>query len=186
MPRPRGFDADAALDAIKATFWTYGYEGTSIQRLEDATGLKKQSLYRLYGDKRGMYLAALKAYDEHENAAAIDTLTAEGSARDRLKRLFTSLIDDADPRGCLMCNAGTDQAALDDGSGAAVRAMLSRLRQAFEAALGALDDYRQDDRLRAGKAAALVASYIGLRVLIKAGEPADRLHALVADIMKSL
>lgn len=50
---------------IRICFSQQGYAATSIDDLSDATGLARPSLYRAFGDKRGMFLAALdKEYDE--------------------------------------------------------------------------------------------------------------------------
>ena len=70
MGRPKNFDPETAIAAVKELFWLQGYEGTSLHDIERATGLAKQSLYREFGDKRGIYLAALRHYEQHEAAEA--------------------------------------------------------------------------------------------------------------------
>ena len=65
MARPRAFDPDTALQDVMNVFWKKGYEGASLQDIEAATGLNKQSLYRAFGDKRAMYLAALDIYEKN-------------------------------------------------------------------------------------------------------------------------
>jgi TetR/AcrR family transcriptional repressor of nem operon len=62
MARPREFDTDQALDAAIETFWTHGYEGTSVNDLLESMGLQKGSLYKAFGDKRSLYLTALRRY----------------------------------------------------------------------------------------------------------------------------
>jgi TetR/AcrR family transcriptional regulator, transcriptional repressor for nem operon len=44
------------LDRLTNAFSTYGYGGTSMALLQEATGLGKQSLYNTFGDKQAMYL----------------------------------------------------------------------------------------------------------------------------------
>src|SRR5687768_5495698 len=60
--RPRSFDTDEVLGRVRATFWRYGYSGTSMDQLSAATGLHKPSLYGAFGDKKRLYLAALDNY----------------------------------------------------------------------------------------------------------------------------
>ena len=64
MPWEKQFNKDEALDKAMQAFWMHGYEATSMQDIEVATGLRKQSLYRLFGDKHAMYLAALWSYED--------------------------------------------------------------------------------------------------------------------------
>lgn len=43
MARPREFEPEEALDAIMGVFWRQGYEGTSLQDIEAATGLNNKA-----------------------------------------------------------------------------------------------------------------------------------------------
>ena len=74
MARPREFDQEKVLDALRDVFWQHGYEGTSYADIMQATGLQKGSLYAAYGDKRALYLQALARYDAGEVRAAINML----------------------------------------------------------------------------------------------------------------
>lgn len=173
MARPREFEPEEALEAIKDTFWRLGYEGASMQEIEAATGLKKQSLYRLFGDKRGMYLAAVEHYGRHEVAEAAQLLQAPGDARQRIERLFGAMIDAAvktgDRRGCFLCNASVDQAPTDEATRRLVELMMTDMRGAIEDALRVSPPYDRNAKLREARAAHLMAAYFGLRVMIRAG-----------------
>lgn len=190
MGRPREFDPEQAIEAVKATFWRLGYEGTSMQDIEAATGLKKQSLYRLLGDKRRMYLRALAHYEEHELRDTARGLREEGTARERFARLFHGAVDEAlgrgDRRGCFLCNAGIDQAQLDAETRASVGRTLEGVRGLFMEALAVSPPYRRDARRREVKAAQLMALYFGLRALIRADVPEavlrDAADAAIASI----
>jgi TetR/AcrR family transcriptional regulator, transcriptional repressor for nem operon len=188
MARPLGFDPDLATAALKAVFWARGYEATSMQDIEAGTGLAKQSLYRLFGDKRGMYRAALQSYADHEVASGA-ALVAEtpGDARAKLAALFGSAIEDTvaagDLRGCFLCNA-TAEVAVDDGETQGVlRGMADRLTQVFVNALRADAAYAQDAGLTARRALHLHSGYVGLRVLVKSGLTLAEARALVADLL---
>jgi TetR/AcrR family transcriptional repressor of nem operon len=66
MARPREFDMDEALDAAIGTFWTQGYEATSMTDLMEATGLHKGSLYKAFDDKHDLFMKSLSRYlDNH-------------------------------------------------------------------------------------------------------------------------
>src|SRR5260370_28545545 len=59
----RQFDRDAVIDRAMILFWRKGYGATSIQDLEKATRLRRGSLYNAFGDKQGLFIAALKRYE---------------------------------------------------------------------------------------------------------------------------
>ncbi|MXN63702.1 TetR family transcriptional regulator [Stappia sp. GBMRC 2046] len=190
MARPRAFDPEDALLKIKETFWRLGYEGTSLQDIEAATELKKQSLYRLFGDKRKMYLAALEHYEAHEVRTALKALEREGPARVRFRALFDEIVEGAiasgDRRGCFLCNACTDQAQLDDETRKFVRKQLEAALQAFEEALSAEKAYAGNETLRKEQAAGLMAAYFGLRVLIKGDMPESVLRGAADAAIASI
>ncbi len=185
MARPRSFDPGAALNRAKNAFWRSGFDGTSMHDLEAATGLNKQSLYREFGDKRALYRRALKDYEAHEMAEAQAWLAAEGAARARVARLLDGVIDAAmaadDRRGCFLCNAIVDDAGDDPQTTAWISEAIGALRAALAAALAASPPYRDDEPRRRAKAAELAATYLGLRALIRAGQPEDVLRAVAAQ-----
>lgn len=173
MGRPREFDADKVLDDAMETFWEKGYEGTSMRDLMAATGLNKQSLYGAFGNKQALYLAALKNYEDTHIQRSAEFLKGTGSAKERIGNLLQTVIDQAckrsDRRGCMLCNAAVDRAALDQPTCAAVLRCVGRMERAYDAALGETKPYDQDQALRRKRARALLAAYFGLNVLAKAG-----------------
>ena len=74
VARPREFEESAVLDAAMHLFWRSGYAATSVADLCKATGLGAGSLYAAYGDKRGLFIAALRRYAERVSARAIAAL----------------------------------------------------------------------------------------------------------------
>ncbi|MFK7940189.1 MAG: TetR/AcrR family transcriptional regulator [Roseovarius sp.] len=177
MARPRSFDPDETLLQLKALFWADGYDGASMSDIEQATGLNKQSLYRQWGDKRRMYLAALQSYAREEMTQAAKLLSGPGSAFDKIESLFMGAAQTADRRGCFLCNASIDQAQADDETRAAVQAMLSATLQAFKTALGPAHE---------DKAASFQASYHGLRVMAAAGMSREVLVEVAQGVLARL
>ena len=106
--RPLSFDKDAALERAMATFWRYGYEGSSIGALTAAMGISAPSLYAAFGDKKQLFLAAVRLYagDPEVLRAAIEAApTAFDAARDMLLGATASYTGEITPRGCLLASA---------------------------------------------------------------------------------
>ena len=115
MSRPREFDPDTALDAAMQTFWTRGYEATSLPELLDATGLARQSLYNTFGGKRALYLACLRRYVETgagRMAEAARGLPAREAIRASFQIVLAAPLADL-RRGCFVVNSAAELAARD-------------------------------------------------------------------------
>jgi TetR/AcrR family transcriptional repressor of nem operon len=178
MARPRQFEEHEAIEALMKVFWDKGYEATTMQDLVRASGLLKGSLYGAFGDKQAMYLAALKHYNRTRIQAEIDMLAGDGSARQKIARLFDNVID-ATKRGffaggCLLCNASLEKAVGDRVIKDEVRTTIRRLKLSI---MEALQDQSVNEERAASLAAFIVSAYFGTRVLAKGGAPA----AMIGD-----
>ena len=190
MARPKSFDPEEALVNIKRSFWRNGYEGTSIQDIEVATGQKKQSLYRAFGSKREMYLKALAHYAENEIESDAELLRKDGMGQERLSRPFEKAVETAvaggDRDGCFMCNSILDQAQHDSATKQALNKMMQNTHSEFVAALSASAPYSSDEERCSKKAAELLATYFGLRVLVRADASEETLRNVVRSAISSI
>ncbi|MBB4687546.1 TetR/AcrR family transcriptional regulator [Amycolatopsis jiangsuensis] len=109
MARPRAFDEEQVLNAVREQFWNAGYAATSLEDLMRVSGLGKGSLYAAFGDKHQLFLRALHSYTDGVNGHLRKTLTETPRAMDALRMLLEMPIADADGagprRGCLMANS---------------------------------------------------------------------------------
>jgi TetR/AcrR family transcriptional repressor of nem operon len=64
LGRPAEYDKDRSLNAALAVFWRKGYEATSLADLCEAMGMSKSTLYAVFGDKRQLFLSAIRAYSD--------------------------------------------------------------------------------------------------------------------------
>jgi AcrR family transcriptional regulator len=132
--RPRGFDADAALDRAAEVFWRQGYEGTSLSDLTAAMGINRPSMYAAYGNKDELFRRAVARYAEVDMAYAREALaepTAYAVIETFLRRNADALTRPDRPPGCLSIQGGL-AAGSDDG---AVAEFLAASRRSGEAAL---------------------------------------------------
>lgn len=141
MARPKGFDRDEALDRAMHCFWSRGFDATSLDDLVRETGVGRQSLYNEFGDKRAIYLAALRRYAERENDHLVTIVETATDAHTALSALFATVIAEAvrEPdKGCMIANAAVEMCARDaavrkcvtSATGTLLRAIERRLRDA--------------------------------------------------------
>lgn len=69
MPWEKQFDVDDALTKAMHAFWARGYEATSIRDLVDRMGINRGSIYATFGDKRSLFIQALRHYDTRHREA---------------------------------------------------------------------------------------------------------------------
>jgi len=100
MARPKEFDVDSAVAAAVAIFREHGFEGTSAQMLVNAMGIGRQSLYDTFGDKWGIYRAALSHYCQNETRAHRDMLVSCDRAIDGICAMLDRVVEEAS-QGCL-------------------------------------------------------------------------------------
>jgi len=178
MARPREFDEHQVIESLMKIFWDKGYEATTMQDLVKASGLLKGSLYGAFGDKQTLYLAALRHYNRTRIQASIEILNGEGSARQKIARLFDNVIESTKrglfAGGCLLCNASLEKAMNDKQVKNEVKTTIRRLKVAIMDALK-MEDVNEDQA--ASLAAFIVSAYFGTRVLAKGGAPA----AMIGD-----
>src|ERR1700761_713837 len=60
--RPLSFDREAALEQAMLLFWRHGYEATSLSDLRSAMGVTQPSIYTAFGDKKQLFLEAVRRY----------------------------------------------------------------------------------------------------------------------------
>ena len=97
MGRPRSFDADAVLDRAVEVFRAKGFDGASVEDLEKATRLGRQSLYGAFGDKHSLYLSALDRYDRTRVESLVGKLSEGKDAADSIERFLRFVVDE-DPK----------------------------------------------------------------------------------------
>src|SRR5271156_5943869 len=97
--RPRSFDEKDALEKATQVFWSKGYDGATIDDLVAGMGVGRPSLYAVFGDKRAIFLRALKAYAEKKGALASKALLSPQTLRDSLARFLRYAVESATEEG---------------------------------------------------------------------------------------
>ncbi|MBB5956816.1 TetR/AcrR family transcriptional repressor of nem operon [Saccharothrix tamanrassetensis] len=186
MGRPRGFDEAEVVRAAAALFAGRTYDGVSVDDLVTHLGVHRNSLYKTFGSKRGLYLAALRWYLEHEVHPLVASL---GRAGDPVRA--ARLASEAGAGLDFLLLATVERAPVD----AEVAAEVTSALHAVDGALGAVLHAGPDNGRRADDggassalATAFTAALLGLRLRAKAGGPdtgPDRAGAALAQRLDS-
>ncbi|MFC0403219.1 TetR/AcrR family transcriptional regulator [Paraburkholderia rhizosphaerae] len=187
MARPREFDRDEALAQAIEAFSERGYAGTSTEDLLKAMNLSRQSLYNAFGDKRGLYLEALRAYVADSVSEHLQILNRATSARKGIEQMLSEFVV-RPARTCLgtqaICEFGRsdpDITTLSETAAHTLRAALERC----VAQAKADGEVSQDIDARAA-AHFLGATLSGIKIAARAGAPKDVLRDIAVMALRSL
>jgi TetR/AcrR family transcriptional repressor of nem operon len=189
MGRPMQFETDTAVDRAMDLFWRQGYAGTTPQELASELGIGKGSLYNTFESKHALFMRALRRYSERRLEYLTGLFSAPGPVGPRLKGAMTVLAGVGEhQRGCVMVNAAAELGSADDEVNRIADDLFTRIEAVFRQAIvqgHGSGEFSVD--LDAGTAASqLLASVVGLSVLVKAGGPAERFRAVVDGIVDGL
>ncbi len=190
--RPREFNMDSALDEALNVFSERGYHAASISELTEAMGLTAGSVYKAFGDKRGIFLAAFGRYRQVRQQLIDETLAEAPNGYEKLRALVTFFAEascgEIGRRGCLVVGSATELVLFDDE-------VASRVGVAFD-----FDERRILDLIRLGRADGSIAGNIdpeitarallaltkGMRVIGKTGRKTEHMLAVAETAMKLL
>lgn len=191
MPWEKQFNKSEALDRAMQTFWMRGYEATSMQELVDRTGVNRGSLYATYGDKRALFLASLRSYDERRRSL-LGELERRLPWRDAIRRAFANFLDEVTPsgpnRGCFLTNTALELAAQDPE----VRRTVANAQEEVEGFfLRMIERGKSSGEVAASvdshqSARALLAALLGILVLVRSRPDPVVLQAVVEDAIRRL
>src|SRR3984885_7682358 len=129
MGRPKNFSREEVLEKAMPVFWKHGFADTTLQELEQATGVNKSGLYTEFRDKEDLFVACLRHYLESQGKRGLLTKKPLG-----WKNVETFLkngpLNKGEQKGCFSINSMREFAILPDEAYGVVtenRALLERL-----------------------------------------------------------
>lgn len=94
------------MDKIIPVFWELGFDAADTQTLSAKTGFSKPSLYKAFGSKEDLFVAALNRYNQTYSHSTLDALTNAATPRQGIHDFFCRLAKDVagpgHPTGCLI------------------------------------------------------------------------------------
>jgi AcrR family transcriptional regulator len=187
MGRPKEFDVDTAVEAAVDVFREHGFEGTSAQMLVDAMGIGRQSLYDTFGDKWGIYRAAVERYSRNEVRTHAELLTSRERAIDGIRAMLDRVVAEAS-RPCLGLSSTVEfgctrpelvklRAVPGEALGKAVKQALARAQEQGDVAA----DLDLDEL-----ATFVVATIASIRLAARGGAGPTQVAALVDLALRAL
>ncbi|MFH0350324.1 MAG: TetR/AcrR family transcriptional regulator [Chromatiales bacterium] len=135
MSRPREFDIEDVLDKAVETFWSKGYEATSIQDLVESMGIHRGSLYAAFGDKQRLFLTVLDRYRKVVVRKLLDILDTNASGKAAIRQFFATVIEHVITggplRGCLVTNSAVERGLSDPDTAKKVSLCIRQLEDGF-------------------------------------------------------
>jgi AcrR family transcriptional regulator len=188
--RPRGFDADEALEQAMRVFWQHGYEGASLPDLLNAMGISRTSMYAAFGNKEELFRKALARYADGPASYGAEAVT-EPTAREVAAVFLRGAVHSATlpgyPTGCLSLRASL----IGGADGQVIRELLAAWRDETSAMLRTR--FRraiEEGDLPAGTDPALLTRYVmtignGVAVQAAAGAPRGELELITDAVLAS-
>ncbi|MDW3178737.1 MAG: TetR/AcrR family transcriptional regulator [Acidimicrobiia bacterium] len=165
------------------TFWKNGWRDTTPQKLVEATGLSRSSLYATFGDKKGVFLAALDLYVE-EQRSFLAQLLLDGTLREGLERLYALIVENMSPEGdgmtCLVVSSLLEVPAEDDETIARITRGQVKMTAVYEGRFQrAIDEGELDGTHTARELASFVAVVNnGIQVAARGEASAEELRSI--------
>ncbi|MED0875561.1 TetR/AcrR family transcriptional regulator [Bacillus mobilis] len=173
MARLREFDEEKALDAAMQLFWEKGYAATSLSDLTAKMEIQKPSLYSAFGDKEGLFEAALRRYTNLHAANIRTKLQNEQSVKEAIRTFFENMVEEEYKKefnkGCFCINTMVELAPHNEKFEVLTREHQMYLAVVFQEVItkGIQSGELQSDLNAKALAQTLVTSLIGLTVLMK-------------------
>ncbi|OFX01189.1 MAG: hypothetical protein A3E78_01325 [Alphaproteobacteria bacterium RIFCSPHIGHO2_12_FULL_63_12] len=169
-------------------FWSQGFSATSMQDIIDLTGANRATLYSTYGDKRAVFMAALRHYEGLLRVALYEEPLEDTSPLEIIRGFLMAFVDAEGARGCFVTNTALEVAPHDEE----VRKVIANIQSSVEKRLAELIDLSKAGGLTPAdidaneEAKVILATVIGLSVLARTRPNRKFLKSIADNAMSRL
>lgn len=193
MARPVEFEYDAVLEHAMEQFWKEGFEASSVQKLLDATGINRGTLYNSFGDKDTFFKSCVDKYNVMRKSVIDSTLGDKAAKADKaLVSFFDAAVISTPARqrvlGCLLVNSVCESIVWNAEIQKILKDSLNTIRKALLSRTKELDKSKQLAKgLNPESAADLLMNlYAGLNVQARSGKSPKQLTEMAAFTIASV
>lgn len=175
-----------------AVFWKNGYANTSIRDVVQVTGVARAGIYAAFGDKDGVFEAALNRYVNQILGANFARLETESSGRKDIESLFRDAVvafkAGVLKNGCFIANSAVEFAGISGPVARLVKRVFKREVKAFENALGnAMKNEEISSRVEITACAhSMATTFFGMSALARIGAPNEAIEDAAAMALKQM
>jgi AcrR family transcriptional regulator len=135
--RPRSFDRQVALRQAMQVFWALGYEGATLNELQEAMGgIAPPSFYAAFGSKEELFREAVELYSRTLGTPMMRALEEGRTALDSIRALLDAAIESfckpGLPRGCFLVFGAFNQLLSNKNVDDYVRGLRVRRQKAIQ------------------------------------------------------
>lgn len=190
--RPREFDLDEAVKRAMQVFWDRGYHDASLPDLLDGMKLSKGSFYKAFGDKKSVFLRALKLYTDDGVRNVEEVLRSDPSPKAAIRNALIRYADlssgSKGVRGCFAVLTAAEMLPGDPDIADLIKRLFARLQDLFAAtvAKGQAAGEFTSDRDPKVVAHFIVSHAQGMRILGKVGSRRDEMLKNIDLLMEAV
>ena len=147
MARPIEFVYEDVIERATDQFWKDGFVASSVQKLLDATGINRGTMYNSFGEKEAFFRTCVDHYNaglQLQVAATLGNVKIKPAAA--LSAFFQAIVTGVPASrrgyGCLLVNSLCESISWDDQLGKLVRDSLQGIRRALLARTRELEKAR--------------------------------------------
>jgi len=179
MGRRKLFTRKDVLDKAIPVFWKHGLAETTVQDLEEATGVRKSGLYAEFKDKEDLFVASIRQYFE--------VLTAQGALTNQplgwanVERFLKVCYGSWGQKGCFSVNSMREFADLPPK---ARQIMTASMMRAHQLLIDNLTAARGDGKDNDSLAGLIVTFFCGICLEQNLGPDRARVAKKIEDFMR--
>jgi len=190
--RPREFDLDEAVRRAMQVFWDRGYHDASLPDLLAGMKLSKGSFYKAFGDKRSLFLHALKLYTDDGVRNVQEVLRSDPSPKAAIRNALLRYADLSSGskgiRGCFAVLTAAEMLPGDPDITDLIKRLFARLQDLFATTVA---KGQAAGEIRTGCDPRNIAHFIvshaqGMRILGKVGSRRDEMLENIDLLMESV
>ena len=179
MGRRKQFSRDEVLDKAIPIFWKHGLAETSVQDLEQATGVNKSGLYAEFEDKEDLFVASMRQY--LDVLMRRGTLTKQPLGWNNVENFLKVCYGSWGQKGCFSVNSMRE---FSDLPPKARQLMIANVTKAHHLLIDNLSAARGDGDENDSLAGLIITFFSGICLEQNLGPDRARIAKKIDDIMQ--